>query len=93
LVQPLADLIRDVQKGERIYAVQGNEWCGWWTGRLREGRQLLAAFGGRAVYYSRWHQMTHPEMADPSAGQPTLYIAVFDVAGLLQEVLNLPAGF
>jgi hypothetical protein len=89
-VQPLAELIRDVLKGERLYAVQGNAWYGWWVGRLPDGRQLFAAFGGRGVYYSRWHQMTHPELADPNAGQPTLYLAVFDPAGQLREVLTRP---
>src|SRR5205814_10273067 len=80
-MQPLADLIREVQKGARLYSVQGNDWYGWWAGRLPDGRQVLAAFGGRGVYYSRWHQITHPELADPNAGKPTLCLALFDAAG------------
>lgn len=89
-MQPLADLIREALKGERLYAVQGNDWYGWWAGRLPDGRQVLAAFGGRSVYYSRWHQMTHPELADPNAGAPTLYLALFDRAGRLREVRTRP---
>jgi hypothetical protein len=90
LVQTLAALIREVLKGERLYAVQGNDWYGWWTGRIPDGRQVFATFGGRAVYYSRWHQMTHSELASPNAGQATLYLAVFDSEGWLQEVLTRP---
>jgi hypothetical protein len=85
-VQPLADLIREVLKGDRPYAVQGNDWYGWWAGRLPDGRQVFAGFGGRTVYYSRWHQMTHPELADPNAGNPTLYLALFSTDGRLLEV-------
>jgi hypothetical protein len=89
-MQTLADLIREVLKGERLHAVQGNDWYGWWVGRIPDGRQIFAAFGGRAVYYSRWQQMTHPELANSNAGPPTLYLAVFDAAGSLQEVLSRP---
>src|SRR5436309_2523542 len=88
--QPLADLIRDVLKNDRLYAVQGNEWYGWWVGQIPGDRQVFAAFGGRSVYYSRWQQMTHPELADPNAGHPTIYLAVFDKAGRLQELLIRP---
>jgi hypothetical protein len=38
-----------VLKGERLYAVQGNDWYGWWVGRLPDGRQVFTAFGGRGV--------------------------------------------
>ena len=89
-VQPLDELMREVLKRERLYAVQGNEWYGWWVGRLPDGRQVFVAWGGRAVYYPRWHQLMHPELPDPNAGSPTLYLAVFDAAGDLQEVLQRP---
>jgi len=85
-VQPLADLIPEVLKGERLYTVQGNDWYGWWAGRLPNGRQVFAAFGGRSVYYFRWHQMTHPELADPDAGSATLYLDIFDGEGRLLDV-------
>jgi len=125
-VQPLADLIPEVLKGERLYTVQGNDWYGWWAGRLANGRQVLAlpffgasipkfvglltgrgplspalalisgrsqvfaAFGGRSVYYFRWHQMTHPELADPDAGSATLYLDIFDGEGRLLDVHARP---
>jgi hypothetical protein len=89
-VQPLADLIREVLKGDRLYAVQGNDWYGWWAGRLSDGRQVFAAFGGRSVYYSRWHKMTHPELADPTASKPTLYLALFSTGGGLLDVQTRP---
>jgi hypothetical protein len=34
--------------------------------------------------------MTHPELASPNAQSPTLYLAVFDPAGQLREVLTRP---
>ena len=34
--------------------------------------------------------MTHPELANPNAGQSRLYIAVFDPAGQLREVITRP---
>ena len=89
-MQPLADLICEMLKGERLYAVQGNDWYGWWVGRLLDGRQVFAAFGGRSVYYSRWHQMTHPELADPNAGKPMIYLAMFGGDGRLLEVQTRP---
>jgi len=42
--------MREVLKRERLYAVQGNEWYGWWVGRLPDGRQVLAAPGRTTLY-------------------------------------------
>jgi hypothetical protein len=86
----LADLMREVLKGERLYTMQGDEWCGWWVGHIPGDRQLFAALGGRSVYYPRWQRLMHPDLADPNAGSPTVYLALFDKAGRLQEVRTRP---
>lgn len=87
---PLADLIREILERERCYAVKGNEWYGWWTGRLPHDRQLFVAFGGRGVYSSRRDRMTNPEFADPNSGRPTIFLALFDPSGVLLEILSRP---
>jgi hypothetical protein len=90
-VRPLADLIREALKGERLYAVRGDSWEGWWTGRLPEGRQVFVAFGIRGrVNKPRWDATDNPKITEPNAPGSTLYLAVFDLAGQLQEVLTRP---
>jgi hypothetical protein len=88
---PLADLIREALKGERLYTVRGNSWYGWWTGRLPEERQVFVAFGIRGgVNKPRWGATDNSRITDANAPGPALYLAVFDLAGQLQEVLTRP---
>ena len=93
---PLADLIREAMAGDRCHLVRGAEWYGWWTGRIPHDRQLFVAFGGKGafggqgIYTHQWHRMTHPELADPNAGGPAIFLATFDPAGERLEVRACP---
>lgn len=89
-MQTLDELIRDVLQHQRCYAVQGNEWYGWWCGLIGDGKQVFVAFGGGSVYYSRLQEMLYPDLADPNDGPPTMYLAIFAGTGDLEQIISDP---
>jgi hypothetical protein len=91
-MRPLADLIRESQKNERLHAIQGNEWYGWWTGQLVDSTQVFAGFIGRSMHYAeaQRQQMTHSELAKCRVGKPILHLALFDASGQFKEIQTRP---
>lgn len=92
----LEALVADALRGERCYRVGGNEALGWWTGRLGDGTQLLAAPYGDELHVVRFDaggdlrdvgSITYPEDDRPESedGHPI-------VADHVEAALRLAYG-